>query len=100
MFNRIRIQLSVVMFGIAAGVTAAAEPVKLAGTARFDLSADEHTGTIEEGRFLEGDGSLARMNWLAAAEQPRAYTASFPVTYRGWRTAAVRFTPRAVVPSG
>ena len=88
------VRLSAVILGIAACVVAVgAEPIKLAGTARFDLSADGPVGAIEEGRFLEGDGSVSRMNWLAAAEQLRGYTSSFPVTYRGWRKAAVQFTP-------
>lgn len=88
----------VVIIGLAGGIAMAAEPVKLAGTARFDLSADRQAGAIGDGRFLDGDGSLARMNWLAVAEQPRGYTASFPVTYRGWRTTALRFTPAPMAP--
>ncbi len=87
------VQRVVVIIGFASAFASAAEPVRLAGTARFDLSADVQVGAIEEGRFLEGDGSLSRMNWVAAAEQPRGYTASIPVTYRGWRSATVRFMP-------
>ena len=33
------------------------------------------------------------MNWVPEAERSRGYTVNFPVGYRGWRTAAIRFTP-------
>lgn len=69
------------------------EPVKLAGAARFDLSADPQTGRIEGGRVIAGNGSLARKNWVSESEQPRGYTVNFPITPLGWRTLAVRFRP-------
>ena len=61
------------------------EPVKLASAARFDLSADPQTGRIENGRVIEGNGSIERKNWVSESEQPRGYTVSFPVTHLGWR---------------
>jgi endoglucanase len=69
------------------------EPVKLAGVARFDLSADDNVGAIEKGQVIEGNGSIERKNWIAEAEQPRGYTVNFPVTHLGWRSLAVRFRP-------
>jgi len=69
------------------------EPVKLAGMARFDISADTNTGSLDAGQVVAGNGTVARMNWVPEAEQPRGYTASFPVTLIGWRSIAIRFTP-------
>jgi endoglucanase len=73
--------------------TMAAEPVKLAESARFDISADAAVQALEGGRALGGGATIARMNWVPEAERSRGYTVSFPINHRGWRTAAVRFTP-------
>jgi endoglucanase len=67
------------------------EPVKLAGSARFDLVAEERVHAIEGGQVIEGNGSVARMNWVSASEEPRGYTVNFPITHLGWRSVAVRF---------
>ena len=72
---------------------AAAEPVKMAGAARFDLSADARAGSIEDGQVIAGYGSIERMNWVAESDRPRGYTVNFPITYLGWRSLAVRFMP-------
>jgi endoglucanase len=72
----------------------AAEPVKLAETARFDITAEAAVGALEGGQALEGAATIARMSWLPEAERSRGYTVSFPINHRGWRTAAVRFTPK------
>ena len=69
------------------------EPVKLAGAGRFDLAADQKAGAIENGRVIEGNGSIERKNWVSESEQPRGYTVSFPITHLGWRSLAVRFKP-------
>ncbi|APW61403.1 glycoside hydrolase family 5 protein [Paludisphaera borealis] len=71
------------------------EPVKLAGSARFDLTADAKTGAIDDGRITVGDGSIDRPNWLPADRQTGSYTVNFPVSRIGWRGLSVRFTPRA-----
>jgi endoglucanase len=71
----------------------AAEPVKLAGAARFDLSADARAASIEDGQVIAGNGSIDRMNWVAKSNQPRGYTVNFPITHLGWRALAVRFMP-------
>ena len=53
----------------------------------------QQAGTIENGRVIEGNGSIERKNWVSEAEQPRGYTVNFPVTHLGWRALTVRFTP-------
>src|SRR4051794_1801742 len=82
------------VFGI---VTIAArafeEPVRIAATARFDLTADRQTGALENGRVLTGAGSISRMNWAPAADQPRGYTVSLPVNHFGWHSVSIQFTP-------
>ena len=65
----------------------------MAATARFDLIGDTGTGSLENGRVVSGDGTVSRMNWVPAAEQPRGYTVSLPVTHIGWRSLAIEFTP-------
>ena len=40
------------------------EPAKMAATARFDLTGDAGTGSLENGRVLAGNGTIARMNWV------------------------------------
>ncbi|MFI5454029.1 MAG: hypothetical protein ACHRXM_01120 [Isosphaerales bacterium] len=69
------------------------EPVKLTGAARFDLSADAPAGALENGLVVAGNGTISRMSWAPESDQPRGYTVSFPVTFLGWRSLAVRFTP-------
>ena len=78
---------------VAGAGTADGEPVKLASAARFDLTADAQTGSIDDGRVVEGNGSIERMNWVSESEQARGYTVNFPVTHLGWRSLAVRFKP-------
>ena len=65
----------------------------MAATARFDLTGDRQTGSLENGRVLTGTGTIARMNWVPEADQPRGYTVSLPVTHIGWRSLAIEFTP-------
>ena len=65
----------------------------MAATARFDLTGDAGTGSLENGRVVSGDGTISRMNWVPAAEQTRGYTISFAVTHVGWRSLAIEFTP-------
>ncbi len=72
----------------------AAEPAKLAESARFDITADAAVEALENGHALEGGAALARMSWKPEAERSRGYTVSFPINHRGWRTAAVQFTPK------
>jgi endoglucanase len=72
----------------------AGEPVKLASSARFDLSADSQVAAIEGGKVVQGYGTVGRKNWVSETERQLGYTVSIPVTHLGWRSAAVRFTPR------
>ena len=80
-------------FASVASSAIAAEPVKLAESARFDISGDAAVQALEDGQALEGGATIARMNWVPEAERSRGYTVNFPITQRGWRTAAVQFTP-------
>ena len=92
MIRRAMILLTAIA-AIAPTITAAAEPEKLAEMARFDVLGDAAVGTLGQGRSLEGGGTLERMNWVPESERSRSYTVNFPVNHRGWRTAAIRFTP-------
>jgi endoglucanase len=69
------------------------EPVRIAATARLDLTADRQTGSLEKGRVLAGTGTISRMNWVAESDQPRGYTVSLPVSHIGWRSFSIEFTP-------
>jgi endoglucanase len=69
------------------------EPVRIAATARFDLTADRQTGSLENGRVLTGTATISRMNWVPEADQPRGYTVSLPVNHIGWRSLSIEFTP-------
>lgn len=86
------LHLLVVISAIAPAV-AAAEPVKLAESARFDVTAHPRVQSLDDARVIEGGATISRMNWIPESERPLSLTVSFPVTHRGWRTAAVRFTP-------
>ncbi len=68
-------------------------PARMAATARFDLTGDAGTGSLENGRVVAGNATIARMNWVPEAEKPRGYTISFSVTHVGWRSLAIEFTP-------
>ncbi len=72
---------------------AADNPVKLAGTGRFDLLADEAVGELRDGSVLAGSANIERMNWVPAKEQPRGYVVSGAISHRGWREWRVQFTP-------
>jgi endoglucanase len=71
------------------------EPVRMAATARFDLTGDSRLSALENGRVLSGNGTIGRMNWVATSEQPRGYTVSLSVTPIAWRSLAVEFTPQS-----
>ena len=65
----------------------------MASAARFDMVADQKTGSIDGGRVTQGNGSIERMNWVPESEQARGFTVNFPVTHLGWRALAVGFKP-------
>ncbi len=75
------------------GSSTAGEPVRLASSARFDLSADSQVAAIEGGKVAPGNGTIGRKNWVTETEQPLGYTVNVPVTHLGWRLVTVRFTP-------
>ncbi|OQB88503.1 MAG: Endoglucanase H precursor [Verrucomicrobia bacterium ADurb.Bin118] len=76
--------------GVALGQS---NPVKLATQARFDLLASVSVGALTNGYILEGSGALERQTWLAAADQPRSYTANLSIFHFTWTELVARFTP-------
>jgi endoglucanase len=72
---------------------AQSEPVKLAGSARFDLSAGAGVRSLDDGQVISGNGSIQRPNWVAENQRSWAFTVNFPVSRLGWREITVRFTP-------
>ena len=74
-------------------VLAQSNPPKLPGVARFDLNAQPSVGAITNGMLLAGDGSVARQNWLSAAEQPRTCTINASIVHYAWRELEFEFTP-------
>src|SRR5688572_3769833 len=72
----------------------AQNPPKLAATARIDLTAASGVGSINNGTVLKGSGSMVRMNWLPAGDQPRTYTCSFTIIHFGWTEIVFQFTPQ------
>ena len=73
---------------------AQSEPLKLAGSARFDLNAEAGVLSLDDCQVIAGNGSIERPNWVAEDQRARAYTVNFPVSRLGWRELKVRFTPR------
>jgi endoglucanase len=88
---RITLALACAMIPLAA--RADGEPIKIAATARFDLTGDSHVGSLENGRVHAGSGTISRMNWVPASDQSRGYTVSLPVSHIGWRPLSIEFTP-------
>jgi endoglucanase len=70
-----------------------AEPLRLATSARFDITADGAVVKIDDGRVTDGTGSIERMNWVSEEARPRGYTINFPITALGWRNLAIQFVP-------
>lgn len=78
---------------IADRALAQSNPAKLATQARFDLMAGVSVGALTNGQILAGSGSLDRQNWIAAADQPRSYTANLTIFHFTWSELLVRFVP-------
>lgn len=74
-------------------IHAQTNPPKLASQARFDLLGSASVGALTNGYGIQGDLSSSRQSWIAAANQPRSYTAHFSIAHFGWSEAAFRFTP-------
>lgn len=68
-------------------------PLKLGTQARFDLMASAEVGSIDGGQIILGAGSVARMNWIPAADQSRSYTVYFSTPHFMWTECDFRFTP-------
>ena len=52
------------------------------------------TGSITNAVILVGSGSISRMTWISAPEQPRSYTCDFRVHHFGWSEILIQFTPQ------
>ena len=68
-------------------------PPKLATQARFDLTATATVGSIDNGQILTPEGSVNRMNWIPAEDQPRSYTLHFGAPHFLWSECVFRFMP-------
>ena len=51
-------------------IGAQSEPVKLAESARFDLSAGAGLRSLDDGQIIAGNGSIQRPNWVAEDQRP------------------------------
>lgn len=82
-------------FLFAMGVVAAANPAKLAATARLDVYAQPAVGALTMGAAAVGGGSLDRMTWLPASEQKRTYVGHWPIRHFGWTEVGLDFVPQS-----
>ncbi len=87
--------LALVCLMVTAPAAAQNEPSRMAAAARFDVTGDARTGSLENGRIVTGNGAIGRMNWVPEADQSRGYTINFAVTHVGWRSLAIEFTPKS-----
>src|SRR3954462_1798860 len=71
----------------------AANPVKMAAQARFDVSST--TVRLDNAEILDGNGKVERMNWATGEAKNRGYTANFAISHYAWSAFAVRFIPAA-----
>jgi endoglucanase len=70
-------------------------PIKVANTARFDLTAATAVGELAEAEVTSGRATFSRPNWLPEAERSRAYTVSFPLLRFHTNEVAFAFVPRS-----
>ena len=85
--------VSSLFFAAALASPAQSNPVKLATTARFDLSADANVGVLTNGYLSVGSGNSDRQTWLDPTNQPGTYTVNFNVNHFAWTPASFKFTP-------
>jgi endoglucanase len=81
------------LLGVTTGAPAQPNPVKLAARARLDLTATAGVGSLTGGISLRGNGTVNRMVWRPAAEQPFTYTLEVPAPHFAWTEFLFRFTP-------
>ena len=74
--------------------TAADHPIKLASSARIDLSASTEVGGLSNGEILSGSGWVIRPSWAPPPEQPRGYSVQFNVTRFATNEFSMRFVPQ------
>jgi endoglucanase len=82
----------ILLCGIMSAAYGQSNPLKLATQARFDLTASTETGSIDGGQIVTGAGTVARMNWIPVADQPRSYTVHFSTPHFAWTECEFRFT--------
>ncbi len=86
------ILLSCLLSAASAGAQST-NPVRLAVEARLDLSASASVGALTGGSAALGGGYAHRGIWLPAGEQPRSYSAQWPVTHFRWSEVGLSFLP-------
>jgi hypothetical protein len=59
--------------------TAGANPAKMAGRARFDVSSTNVS--LTEATVLSGSGQVERMAWVQGEAKNRGYTANFSISH-------------------
>jgi endoglucanase len=83
----------IALFSLAAIITAAEPPIRMAERARLDLVADSSIGELRDIRLTRGDGSAQHMNWVDKEKQSGTITADFTIWPLGWREFELQFTP-------
>ena len=72
-----------------------ANPPKLSGTARLDVSAQPGVGALTAGAAVAGGGWVDRMTWLAPGEQARTYVGHWPIRHFNWTEVGLVFVPQS-----
>lgn len=68
-----------------------ATPEKLAGSARFDLTAAENISALNDGSIVSGSGSVGRKTW--DPNPARGFTVNFSITHFAPKSIEMRFVP-------
>lgn len=89
----VRVPFLVVAVLLTTLLVAHPNPVKLARQARMDIQASAAVGRLELG--TAPGGSVERMTWMPAAEQPRTYMVHWPIYHFNWQEVRVAFTPQS-----
>lgn len=78
---------------LATASQAFANPPKLAHVARLDVYADPSVGSIRMGASIDGGGFVRRPSWASPSDQPRMYTATWPILHFQWTSIGMSFIP-------
>lgn len=85
---------SLACFCATSNAVAQQNPPALATQARVDITARSTVGSLQEGRFVRGSGSIGRMSWLPESQQALSYSVQAPIDHFSWGHFAVSFVPR------